>query len=93
VNNARYAWVLVDRAFVHYRAVRDRSHARRDALGRNEVASGIAAELPRAWRDPLDAALRRVMKEALGSRAPSPDARRELEARLLDVLRQLPPRG
>ncbi|MBI5851169.1 MAG: GTPase/DUF3482 domain-containing protein [Planctomycetes bacterium] len=93
VNNARYAWVLVDRALVHYRAVRDRSHARRDGLGRSEVGAGIAAELPRALRDPLDAALRRLMKEALGSRAPGPDARRELEVRLLDVLRQLPPRG
>lgn len=93
VNNARYAWVLVDRALVHYRAVRDRSHARRDALGRNEVASGIAAELLRALRDPLDTALRKVLKDAQKSGVPGPDARRELEARLLDVLRQLPPRG
>ena len=32
VTSPRYAWLLLDRALVHYRAVRDRSHARQDPL-------------------------------------------------------------
>ena len=101
VTSQRYAWVLVDRALVHYRAVRDRSHARRDALDlANQEphagvagAAGIAAQLPRSLRDPLDAALRRVMKDAQRLGVPGPDARRDLETGLEAVLRQVPPRG
>ena len=61
VSSARYAWVLLDRALVHFRAVRDRSHARRDDL---DVASGAgaAAGLPVEHRDRLDAAMRAVIK-------------------------------
>ncbi|MCA8948394.1 MAG: DUF3482 domain-containing protein, partial [Planctomycetes bacterium] len=61
VGSARYAWVLLDRALVHLRAVRDRSHARRDALAVDGTAS-VVAMLPAPCRDDLDAAMRAVIR-------------------------------
>ncbi|MCA8974139.1 MAG: GTPase/DUF3482 domain-containing protein [Planctomycetes bacterium] len=63
VSSARFAWVLLDRALVHFRAVRDRSHARRDALAIGDGV-GIVASLPKAARDTVDAAMRAVIKAA-----------------------------
>jgi len=93
VSSPRYAWVLLDRGLVHLRVVRDRSHARRDAIGGQEVGLGIVAELPRTLRDPLDATLLRVLKDVRSRRSASPDTRRELEARLYEVVMQLAPRA
>jgi hypothetical protein len=62
VTSARFSWVLLDRALVHCAAVRDRSHARRDALQTGTV--GVVAGLPKAQRDAIDAALRGVLKGA-----------------------------
>jgi hypothetical protein len=44
VSSPRYAWMLVDRALAHFRAVRDRSHARRDKLALPEDAAGARGD-------------------------------------------------
>ena len=69
--NPQFAWMLLDRALVHLRAVRDRSHARRDALALRGEKKGVVATLPAALRRELDAALRAILKDALAGRAPS----------------------
>ena len=92
VQSARYAWVLLDRALVHFRAVRDRSHARRDDLKTAGAGVGVVAELPRAQRDPLDTAVRHLLKAHRAHTPVSGDVRRELESRLHDVVIALSPR-
>lgn len=67
VTSARFAWVLLDRALLHHRAVRDRSHARRDALesgASGDAQQAIAAGLPREQRNAIDAAMRAVITGA-----------------------------
>ncbi len=63
--NPQFAWMLLDRALVHLRAVRDRSHARRDPLALRGEKKGVVAGLPTAQRGELDEALRAVLKGAL----------------------------
>jgi hypothetical protein len=92
VTSDRYAWVLLDRALVHYRAVRDRSHARRGPLVPGERGAGIVGELPGSQRDALGKALARLLKDVRAGRS-DPDSRRELEARLHEVVASLPPRA
>ncbi|HLU40209.1 MAG TPA: DUF3482 domain-containing protein [Planctomycetota bacterium] len=65
VTNPGFAWVLLDRALVHCRLVRDRSHARKDALDLRGEKAGIAATLPAAVRGELDSALRGLLTAAL----------------------------
>ncbi len=85
VASPRYAWVLLDRALVHFRAVRDRSHARRDALELDAAVTGIAASLPKELRDTTDKAMRAVLKDAArGTVAPA--TYKELRQALLDLL-------
>ena len=91
VSSDRFAWVLLDRALVHYRAVRDRSHARRGPLEPGERGAGIVSELPAIQRDGLGRALARLLKDVRAGRS-DPDTRRELEARLHGVIADLPPR-
>ncbi|MCB9871190.1 MAG: DUF3482 domain-containing protein [Planctomycetes bacterium] len=87
----RYAWMLADRALTHYRAVRDRSHARQDQLAL-DADSGpvptseprVAANLPAALRDTLDRDLRQVLKEALRG-----SVTQETRARLVRNLEQV----
>jgi hypothetical protein len=92
VTSPRYAWVLLDRALVHYRAVRDRSHARRGPLEATERGAGIVSTLPANARDALGKALARLLKDVKAGRS-DPDTRRELEWRLGDVVASLPPRA
>jgi hypothetical protein len=77
VTNPAFAWVLVDRALVHCRRVRDRSHARQDALDLRGEKAGIAAELPAPLRGEIDAALRATLQGALRGTPPG-----EVRARL-----------
>lgn len=67
VTSPRYAWLLADRALTHLSAIRDRSHARRDALhiGEGDGPQGVASRLDADVRGGLDSALRQVTKEAL----------------------------
>ncbi|MFO1053852.1 MAG: GTPase/DUF3482 domain-containing protein [Planctomycetota bacterium] len=90
VRDLRYAWVLLDRALVHFREVRDRSHARRDHTMRTGDARGVVAELPRASRDALQQALKRLLDDARSHGNVGGDARRELEARIHEVMQVLP---
>src|SRR5436190_10393399 len=92
VSSPRYAFVLLDRALVHYRAVRDRSHARRGPLEPGERGAGIIAALPSAQRDAIGRGLARLLKDVRGGRT-DPDTRRELEVRLYELLAALPTRG
>jgi len=92
VGSPRYAFVLLDRALVHFRAVRDRSHARRGPLDASEHATGIVATLPTGQRDALGRALARVLKDVRAGRT-DPDTRRQLEVRLHELLAALPPRS
>lgn len=84
VGSARFAWVLLDRAIVHFRAVRDRSHARRDALEMGANA-GVVADLPKARRDAVDAGMRAVLKGARKGRVAAAD-RDALIAAVADLL-------
>lgn len=59
--NPAFAWILLDRALVHCRAVRNRSHARRDALD-SEASRVVVQALPAAVRDAIDKAMREVLK-------------------------------
>lgn len=83
VTSPRYAWVLLDRALVHCLAVRDRSHARRDAL---ELAkTGVVAELSKERRDALDRAMRDVLAGIAKGQASELDVAR-LETAIVNVL-------
>jgi hypothetical protein len=82
VTNPQFAWTLLDRALVHLRAVRGRSHARRDALALRGEKAGIVAALPGDVRRDVDDALRAVLKGAVRGNVPE-DAR----AQLADALR------
>ena len=65
VTNPGFAWVLLDRALVHHRAVKDRSHARRDELKTAlppEEVHGIVASLDRDQRAAVDKELRAVLQ-------------------------------
>ncbi len=89
VTSARFAWVFVDRALLHYRAVRDRSHARRDALEVEtgpDGKAGLAASLPGEPRKALDEALRGVMRAAAKGGGAG-EARRKLAKAVEGVLR------
>jgi hypothetical protein len=92
VSSPRYAFVLLDRALVHFRAVRDRSHARRGPLEPGERGAGIVASLPSGQRDAIGRGLARLLKDVRAGRS-DPDTRRELEIRLHELLAALPPRG
>ncbi len=85
VASPRYAWVLLDRALVHFRAVRDRSHARRDALELDSAVKGIAASLQKELRDATDKAMRAVLKDAAKGTV-TPAAYQELRQALLNLL-------
>jgi hypothetical protein len=67
VTNPSFAWVLLDRALVHCKSVRDRSHARHDhdALDLRGEKAGMAAALRPELRRELDDALRRLLHGAL----------------------------
>jgi hypothetical protein len=70
VTNPRFAWILLDRALVHFRAVLARSHARQDALQLDDAEpSGMVAHLPATLQSDLDRALRQVLSRALSGRA------------------------
>jgi len=81
ITNPSFAWVLLDRAIVHCRSVRDRSHARQDALDLRRDKAGVAAGLPSALRGEIDDALRAVLKSALRG-AGTGEARARLAAAL-----------
>jgi len=65
VTNPNFAWVLLDRALVHCQRVRDRSHARSDALDLRAEKAGVVASLPFALRREIDDALRGLLQAAL----------------------------
>lgn len=85
VTSPRYAWVLLDRALVHCHAVRERSHARHDALALSQT--GVVSNLPKDRRDAIDSAMRGILK-AFGKREiPAIDRahfERAIEAALAD---------
>ena len=87
VSSPRYAWVLLDRALVHFRAVRDRSHARRDALD-VEPGVGVVAGLPRERRDAVNEAMKSVLENARKGRVGSAERDRLIAA--VDALLALP---
>lgn len=68
VTNPQFAWILLDRAMAHLRAVSARSHARQDSL---DLSRGVAASLPAPVRDALDAALRGILRAALRGTTPA----------------------
>ena len=83
VSSPRYAWVLLDRALVHCRAVSERSHARRDALELS--TAGLVSGLPKERRDAIDAAMRGVLK-GIGKREVVAEDRSKLEASIRKAL-------
>lgn len=77
VTNPGFAWVLLDRALLHCRVVRERSHARSDAVDLRGEKAGIAATLPSVLRRDLDDALRGLLQAALRGKVGT-DARTRL---------------
>lgn len=68
VTNPAFAWMLIDRALVHWLLVRDRSHALRPDEGGPSVDSkekvGVVSGLAHAEKEQLNSALRKVLREA-----------------------------
>lgn len=66
--NPNFAWILLDRALLHYVSVRDRAHGKRDPLelvaaaGGETSKAGFAAVLPEARRRALASLLTEVRK-------------------------------
>ena len=56
--NPQFFWIVLDRALCHYRAVRDRSHGRRDTLS----LKGLLRELDKQARKPLEKIAARIRK-------------------------------
>ena len=76
VTNPTYAWLLLDRALLHHRAIRHRAHARQDAIDLAEITrplnadpsspteerTGVVHQLPTEVRKHLDKSLRSVLE-------------------------------
>jgi hypothetical protein len=65
LSNPRFAWVLLDRALMHWSMVRDRAHAMTAADAErisDDDKKGIVAHLPKDVRDPLDKGLRQILQ-------------------------------
>ncbi len=66
LSNPRFAWVLLDRALMHWNMVRDRAHALTAADGGADSGEGdkkgIVAHLPKEVRDALDKGLRQILQ-------------------------------
>jgi len=86
--NPRFAWMLLDRALVHHRAVVDRSHARQDALdlpaAEEGAKAGVASALEPGLRREIDRVLQRILKRALRGSGTG-----ECEERLRELLREV----
>jgi hypothetical protein len=98
LTNPAFLWILVDRALVHARAIRDRSHARQDALDLAPRSApggdkqGVVASLDGAVRQALGEALRLVLKDALRGTATG-EHRKTLATAVEQALAALPPSG
>lgn len=64
LSNPRFAWVLMDRALMHWAMVRDRAHAltAAEADEQLDAKQGIVAHLPKETRDALDKGLRQILQ-------------------------------
>jgi len=65
VTNPRFAWVLLDRALVHLRAVQARAHARRDDFAPPAAEAGGKAGVVHAFPAELHKKVDRVLRAAL----------------------------
>jgi hypothetical protein len=83
VTNPRFAWILLDRALVHCRTIRDRSHARRDTV--RVAAAGVVRDLPGDQRDAVDVALRGLLRDISRGRV-SETTRAGLQQAILNIL-------
>ncbi len=84
VTSERFAWLLLDRALVHLRAVRGRSHARQDDLDLTAdpaATAGVVERWPGDRKRPLATALGELRKAAGKGRATT-----EATAALADAL-------
>ncbi|RMH04916.1 MAG: DUF3482 domain-containing protein [Planctomycetota bacterium] len=84
VTNPAFAWVLLDRALLHFRAVSRRAHACREPL-RPETEpgkQGLVHRLPAGLHQEIDRCLRAALDGAKRGRAPGEEER----ARLADLL-------
>ncbi|MBK8977771.1 MAG: GTPase/DUF3482 domain-containing protein [Planctomycetes bacterium] len=66
VTSSRFAWVLLDRALVHLRAVMERSHARQDALAGGRA--GVAGDLEPELRKAIDKQLQEIVRRTAAGR-------------------------
>ncbi len=93
VTNPRFAWMLLDRALLHFQAIRDRSHARQDkiefeASEGKSAKQGIASALPPALRDDVDKGLRKL-HESARARSVAPDLEHRITESIDAVLRHI----
>ncbi|MAG34517.1 MAG: GTPase [Deltaproteobacteria bacterium] len=69
--NPRFAWMVVDRSLVHFRAARDRAHASKDPLDLSSAEPseskkrGVVATLDSSVRGELDRTLQKILKQAV----------------------------
>ena len=85
-----FAWVLLDRALLHYDSVARRTHARRGAIAvQGEGArAGIVAEFARGERRALETLFRRLRRDP---HDPPRSVRDELERAIARILRRVDP--
>jgi hypothetical protein len=87
VANPRFAWVLADRALTHWGTVRERAHARQDALAPEaEGKAGFAATLPEERLRTLDRLFRAVSRAARAGDPPPEDVAPRLRDALVAAL-------
>ncbi len=82
VTNPRFAWVLLDRALVHLRAVQARAHARRDDFQAPEPGpdgkAGVVHRFPAELHKQIDKALRAALDSAKQGQEPAESDRAAL---------------
>ncbi|MFK5956963.1 MAG: DUF3482 domain-containing protein [Planctomycetota bacterium] len=87
IANDAFAWVLLDRAFVHLRVVQHRSHARQGPLNLEDTAGFRVTDMTPSQRKVVDQVLRACQSAGKQRQTPSLDLVRDL-ARCLQSFAQ-----
>ena len=86
--NPNFPWVLLDRALLHYKSIRDLAHSRREKIKLSAESSDqrIAAKLDSSTKKELNRIFSSIRKKRSGDMA---EQQRELETVLMKVIEQI----
>jgi len=86
--NPNFPWVLLDRALLHYKSIRDLAHSRREKIKLSGESSDqrIAAKLDSSTKKELNRIFSSIRKKRSGDMA---EQQRELETVLMKVIEQI----